>query len=76
VDDLHFRLAQLEEQVERLSAQAGIPWSAAMTPEADGGMDSEVVALAQSGQTIQAIKRYRELTGVGLAEAKQAVESL
>jgi ribosomal protein L7/L12 len=75
MDDLQFRLRQLEEQVERLSAQAGLPWSAAMTPEADG-VDSEVVALAQSGRTIEAIKRYRELTGAGLAEAKQAVESL
>jgi ribosomal protein L7/L12 len=76
MDDLHFRLRQLEEQVERLSVQAGLPWSAAMTPESAGGVDSEVVALAQSGQKIEAIKRYRELTGAGLAEAKQAVEAL
>lgn len=76
MDDLHFRLRHLEQQVERLSAQAGIPWSAAMTPGASQGVDSEVVALAQSGRTIEAIKRYRELTGVGLAEAKQAVERL
>ena len=75
MDDLQFRLRQLEEQVERLSAQAGLPWSAAMTPD-DGGVDSQVVALAQSGQKIEAIKRYRELTGAGLAEAKQAVEAL
>jgi ribosomal protein L7/L12 len=47
-----------------------------MTPETDGGVDSEVVALARSGQKIEAIKRYRELTGAGLAEAKQAVEAL
>jgi ribosomal protein L7/L12 len=75
MDDLQFRLRQLEEQVERLSVQAGLPWSAAMTPD-DGGVDSQVVALAQSGQKIEAIKRYRELTGVGLAEAKQAVEAI
>jgi large subunit ribosomal protein L7/L12 len=76
MDDLHFRLRQLEEQVERLSSQAGTPWSAAMTPQGDGGVDSQVVALAQSGQKIEAIKRYRELTGVGLVEAKQVVEGL
>jgi ribosomal protein L7/L12 len=76
MDDYQFRLRQLEEQVERLSVQAGMPWSAAMTPEAAGGVDSEVVALAHSGQKIEAIKRYRELTGAGLAEAKQAVEAL
>jgi large subunit ribosomal protein L7/L12 len=76
MDDLHFRLRQLEEQVELLSARAGVPWSSAMTPESDQGVDSQVVALAQSGQKIEAIKRYRELTGVGLAEAKGVVEGL
>jgi len=76
VDDLDFRLRQVEEQVERLSAQAGMPWSAAMTPGAAGGVDPEVVALASAGKKIEAIKRYRELTGVGLAEAKDAVERL
>jgi ribosomal protein L7/L12 len=75
MDDREFRLRQLEEQVEKLSAQAGLPWSAAWTPE-DGGMDSQVVALAQSGKKIEAIRRYRELTGSGLAEAKQAIEAL
>ena len=75
MDDLDFRLRQLEQQVELLSSRAGVPWSAAMTP-GGGGVDSEVVALAHSGQKIEAIKRYRELTGAGLAEAKQAVEQL
>jgi ribosomal protein L7/L12 len=76
MDDLQFRLRQLEEQVELLSARAGAPWSAAMNPGADGGVDAQVVALAQSGQKIDAIKRYRQLTGVGLAEAKQVVDGL
>jgi large subunit ribosomal protein L7/L12 len=76
MDDLHFRLRQLEEQVERLSAQAGMPWSSAMTPGASGGVDSDVVALAQGGNKIEAIKLYRQRTGAGLAEAKDAVEGL
>ena len=36
--------------------------------------DPQVLELIQTGQKIEAIKRYRELTGVGLAEAKDAVE--
>ena len=36
----------------------------------------EVFALLQKGEKIQAIKRYRELTGSGLAEAKEAVERM
>ena len=37
---------------------------------------AEVHALAVQGQKIQAIKLYRELTGVGLKEAKDYVDSL
>ena len=76
MDDLNFRLRQLEKQVEVLSQRAGVPWYAEMTPGASAGVDPEVVALAQSGKKIEAIKRYRELTGVGLAEAKEAVDRL
>ena len=37
---------------------------------------SEVAALAKQGQKIEAIKLYREITGVGLKEAKDAVEAM
>ncbi|MGY0387164.1 ribosomal protein L7/L12 [Nocardioides sp. WG-D5] len=36
----------------------------------------EVVALVRAGKKIEAIKVYREATGVGLVEAKNAVERL
>jgi ribosomal protein L7/L12 len=35
---------------------------------------AEVDALMDEGEKIQAIKRYRELTGAGLKDAKEAVE--
>lgn len=38
--------------------------------------ENEIIQLLASGNKIAAIKRYREQTGVGLAEAKAAVESL
>jgi len=38
--------------------------------------DPQLRTLLQQKQLISAIKRYRELTGVGLKEAKDAVESL
>ena len=38
--------------------------------------DPRIVELVQAGNQIQAIKLYRELTGVGLAEAKDAVDRL
>ena len=38
--------------------------------------DPQLLALLQQNQLIGAIKRYRELTGVGLKESKDAVEAL
>ncbi len=38
--------------------------------------EKEIVSLVRQGQKIAAIKLYREQTGSGLAEAKNAVESL
>jgi ribosomal protein L7/L12 len=40
----------------------------------DSSWESETVSLLERGQKIQAIKLYRERTGVGLREAKDAVE--
>lgn len=37
---------------------------------------AQVRDLARRGRKIEAIKAYRELTGVGLKEAKDAVEGL
>jgi LSD1 subclass zinc finger protein len=51
----------------------GLPSSQEATPRAS--LD-EVRRLAQSGNVLEAIKRYRELYGVGLKEAKDAVEAL
>ena len=36
----------------------------------------EIVNLARSGNKLEAIKRYRELTGADLAEAKRFIETL
>lgn len=40
----------------------------------DGGVPPNIVMLAQSGQLIQAIQQYRQLTGMGLKQAKAIVE--
>ncbi|MEU6326566.1 ribosomal protein L7/L12 [Streptomyces sp. NPDC047049] len=61
------RLQRLERKVDLLLAQAGI-----VEPE-DPRM-AELDALLAQGKKIQAIKVHREVTGSGLAEAKEAVE--
>jgi ribosomal protein L7/L12 len=42
----------------------------------ENAFENQIRELLASGNKIAAIKRYREETGVGLAEAKAAVESL
>ncbi len=49
---------------------------AAQRLEIGFGWQKECASLVASGLKIQAIKRCRELTGMGLKEAKEAVEAL
>ena len=42
----------------------------------DANFDAELRTLLTEGRKIEAIKRYREETGAGLAEAKDAIEAL
>jgi large subunit ribosomal protein L7/L12 len=74
------RLIRLERQVDYLYQRLQIDPSAAFAtdfagPVADGLPSSFHEALAR-GKTIQAIKIYREATGVGLKEAKDAVDAM
>jgi ribosomal protein L7/L12 len=53
------------------------PMSAPPPPVAGAAQgQTELVQLLREGRKIMAVKRYRELTGVGLAEAKAAVDQL
>jgi ribosomal protein L7/L12 len=60
-------LDKLNTKIDLVMAQMGV-----VVPEPDG--ISEVDALIRAGNKIEAIKRYRELTGDGLLEAKTAVD--
>jgi hypothetical protein len=42
----------------------------------DDDLNAELLDLLAAGQKLEAIKRYREATGVGVAEAKDAVEAI
>ncbi|MFI5621941.1 ribosomal protein L7/L12 [Nocardioides sp. NPDC051685] len=67
--ELTRRLNRLEDKVDLLLKQAGLE-------EPPLPRQDEFVALVRAGKKIEAIKVYREATGVGLAEAKRAVEQL
>jgi ribosomal protein L7/L12 len=65
------RLADLEHNVRRLLSNAGMAWEEV---PAAGGLGPNVLEALQAGNMIEAIKRHRENTGLGLAEAKDEVE--
>ena len=79
------RIAELERKVGR-ALQAARPGRAGLAAgfrfasdepaSVAASEDPRLIELIQSDKKIQAIKLYRELTGVGLAEAKDAVERL
>lgn len=62
------RLARMETKLDAIAEKLGVVVE-------EPGLD-EVVALVREGRKIQAIKVYREHTGAGLKDAKDAVERL
>lgn len=66
-------LRDLEWNVKRLLEREGLEWEASPAPT---GAPPGVMEAIQAGNIIEAIKAYREATGLGLAEAKDAVEKL
>jgi ribosomal protein L7/L12 len=71
-------LKEAKDYVEAIPSAALLPAlpRVGSTPPA-GAVDlAEVHTLAHQGQKIEAIKRYRQLTGVGLKEAKDYVDRL
>ena len=65
------RLRAIEAQLAILSEKAGVPYE---SPSA--GIPPDVIELATAGKTLEAIKRYRELTGAGSKEAREVVAGI
>lgn len=63
-------LAEAKAAVEALERGEPVPTKRAM----DSTLEQEVVSLLEQGKKIRAIKVYRERTGSGLKEAKEAIE--
>lgn len=66
------RLRRLEWKLDIIIRHLGIEYP---DPRTAGGLSSEVQKLADEENKIQAIKVHREQTGLGLKEAKDAVEA-
>ncbi len=71
IAELEMRIQRLEQQVDLILGRMGYGDVASRT--ADSGRMEE---LLRQGKKIEAIKIYREQTGVGLKEAKDAVDDM
>lgn len=77
------RVDDLEKQLDDIRAGGVAPWAnapvsqiGAVATSASGDFMIEVERLVRANQLIQAIKLYRENTGMGLKESKDAVDAL
>lgn len=72
--ELEARLAHLEARVAALEWQLSSSGGPPAAPPGVG-LPGDVVEALHAGKEIEAIKRLRAQTGMGLAEAKAAVEA-
>jgi ribosomal protein L7/L12 len=68
---LRARVAELEDRLEYLYKRLNIEYVANSS-----ALDPRIVEYLKKGNKIEAIKIYREIHNVGLAEAKEAVEGI
>lgn len=77
-EDLRIAVYELQQRVAALEARIGAgDGSTAAAPAAPASPldDPELQQLLRDGRTIDAIKLFREKTGLGLAEAKYAIDN-
>jgi ribosomal protein L7/L12 len=78
-EDIRSRLNRLEQKVDFLLNELGLTQKAEASLPVNNPGDSlmaEVAALLRQNRKIEAIKVYREQTGVGLKEAKDVIDKM
>jgi hypothetical protein len=73
IEDIEQRLALVETRLEQLFKHLDLK------PQEDAGgadpaQDPEIQDLLAKGNKAQAVKRYREMTGAGIADAQHAID--
>lgn len=78
-EDIHSRLNRLEQKVDFLLNELGLAQKAEVSlpvNNPDNLMLNRIVELLRQNRKIEAIKVYREQTGVGLKEAKDVIDRM
>jgi len=68
---LRSRVNELEDRLKFIYRRLNIEYA---DPNSDPVLSPKIQEALRHGNKIEAIKIYRELTGVGLAEAKQVID--
>jgi ribosomal protein L7/L12 len=76
IDRIDKRLDWIEENLGRVVGLRYVPMGRSDTRPDATGVPADVLELAHAGKTMDAIKRYRELTGVDFAHARQVIDNL
>ena len=71
VQQLRSRINELEDKLNVLYRHLNLNYT---DPGSDPLLSPQIQDALRRGNKIEAIKIYREMTGVGLAEAKDAIE--
>ena len=71
VQQLRSRINELEDRLKLLYRHLNIEY---LDSASDPMLTPQIQAALRSGNKIEAIKLYREMTGVGLAEAKAVID--
>ena len=71
VQQLRSRVNELEDRIKFLYRRLNIDY---IDPGSDPVLSPQIQDALRRGNKIEAIKIYRELTGVGLAEAKDVID--
>ena len=71
IQQLRSRVNELEDRLKFIYRRLNIEYA---DPNSDPVLSPQIQDALRRGNKIEAIKIYRELTGVGLAEAKQVID--
>ena len=70
INQLRDEIKSTNSTLESIAKQIGVP------DKIIENIDDELKNLIKEGKKVKAVKRYREVTGLGLKESKEYVDSL
>ena len=76
INRIEKRLDWVEEALGRIVGLEYEPMGRSNTRPDAAGVPADVLELARAGKKLDAIKRYRELTGADIAHAREVIDSL